>query len=88
MRWTPLLGAERRGLLTELLMLAMNGREHYGSVPNAIELTSVRSRRIWDVLAEAEEMGLAMTRAGRASGRGAGLARAGPADRAGAAAGR
>lgn len=68
-RWTPLLGAERRGLLTELLMLAMNGRDSYGSAPNAIELMSVRSRRIWDMLAEAEEMGLAMTRAGRTGGR-------------------
>ena len=67
-RWTPLLGAERRGLLMELLMLGMNGREHYGSAPNVIELTSVRSRRIWDVLAEAEEMGLAMTRAGQSTG--------------------
>ena len=68
LRWIPLLGAERRGLLTELLMLAMNGHEHYGSVPNAIELTAVRSRRIWDVVAEAEELGLALTRTGRATG--------------------
>ncbi len=67
-RWTPMLGAERRRLLMELLTLAGNGHETYGSVPKAIELTSVRSRRLWDVLAEAEELGLALTRSGRATG--------------------
>jgi superfamily II DNA or RNA helicase len=43
----------------------MNGPEYYGSIPNAIDLTSVRSRRIWDVLGEVEEMGLALMQAGR-----------------------
>ncbi len=60
-------------LLRELLSLA-DGEEHdrynyryYGSGQRVVYLDEFRSRRVWDVLAEAHEAGLPMVQSGRAA---------------------
>jgi len=53
-------------LLQELLLIVaqdLNGYYGYGS-PNALNLEQVTSRRVWDILAEAQDAGLPMVRSG------------------------
>jgi len=67
-RWTRSARQERHlNLLCELLTLASDPRDHlYGySAQKALYLESVSSRRIWDVLAEAQETGLPLVLADR-----------------------
>ena len=53
-------------LLTEIMALNSAGRaSYYGYQDNAIYLDSMLSRRVWDLLAEARELGLPMVHAGR-----------------------
>jgi hypothetical protein len=56
-----------RRLLQEILVLAMaaNGQHYYGSYQQTVFLDSFGSRRIWDLLAEAQEIGLPLVQAGK-----------------------
>jgi hypothetical protein len=56
-----------RRLLQEILVLAMatNGQHYYGSYQQTVFLDSFGGRRIWDLLAEAQEMGLPLVQAGK-----------------------
>jgi superfamily II DNA or RNA helicase len=62
--------AERhRQLLHEIVMLSVSGddRHYYGYPQHAIFLDEFESRRIWDLLAEAEEIGLPLVPAGKSA---------------------
>jgi superfamily II DNA or RNA helicase len=62
--------AQRHGrLLNEILMLSMTGddRQYYGYHQQTVFLDAFSSRRIWDLLAEAEEIGLPLVQAGKAA---------------------
>ncbi|HEY0663936.1 MAG TPA: hypothetical protein VGD18_04945, partial [Thiobacillaceae bacterium] len=62
--------AERhRGLLNEILMLSMAGadRHYYGYHQQPVYLDAFQSRRIWDLLAEAQEAGLPLIQSGKAA---------------------
>jgi superfamily II DNA or RNA helicase len=56
-----------RRLLQEILVLATaaNGQHYYGSYQQTVFLDSFGSRRIWDLLAEAQEIGLPLVQAGK-----------------------
>ena len=60
-------------LLEELLSLADDeegdpyGNRHYGASQRVVYLDDFRSRRVWDVLAEAQEAGLPLVQSGRAA---------------------
>ena len=69
--WTQTgLAAQHHCLLAELLSLATQSPGAYvGHGPQAVvELLAVRSRRIWDVLAEAEEAGVPLMTVGKGPG--------------------
>jgi superfamily II DNA or RNA helicase len=57
-------------LLREILMLSSVGddRHYYGYQQNVVHLDAFVSRRIWDLLAEAQDMGLPLVQTGKAAG--------------------
>jgi superfamily II DNA or RNA helicase len=65
----PKADARHVGLLREILSLARAGEDGiwYGSGPQNVDLNNFPSRRIWDLLAEAQEMGLPLVQPGKAS---------------------
>jgi superfamily II DNA or RNA helicase len=60
---------QHRRILKEILLLSTAGDRQYGygyrTAPAVIPLDTFGSRRIWDLLAEAEELGLPLVQAGR-----------------------
>lgn len=64
-------GVERHWqLLNEILLLstASEDRHYYGSYQQMVFLDAFASRRIWDLLAEADETGLPLVQTGKAAG--------------------
>lgn len=62
-------GERHRRLLTEIVMLSSVGERHYyGYGKQVIHLDELASRRIWDLLAEAEQIGLPLVQAGKSAG--------------------
>jgi hypothetical protein len=60
---------ERHRLLAEILLLSTVGEQYYyGYGKQVIHLDELASRRVWDLLAEAEEIGLPLVQAGKAAG--------------------
>jgi superfamily II DNA or RNA helicase len=58
----------RRRLLIEIMMLSnADERYYYGYGKQALHLDEIATRRIWDLLAEAEEIGLPLVQAGKAA---------------------
>ena len=58
--------ARHLGLLEDILMLERDGtNRYYGAHSQAVYLDSMPSRRIWDLLAEARELGLPLVQADR-----------------------
>jgi superfamily II DNA or RNA helicase len=62
-------GERQRRLLNEIPMLSMAGGDgqYYGYHQQKMFLDAFGSRRIWDLLAEAEEIGLPLVQAGKAA---------------------
>jgi superfamily II DNA or RNA helicase len=64
-------GTERhRQLLSEIATLSTTGGDpyYYGGYQQSIFLDGFKSRRIWDLLAEADEIGLPLVQAGKPAG--------------------
>lgn len=62
-------GERHQRLLTEIVMLSSVGeRQYYGYGKQVIHLDEFASRRIWDLLAEAEQIGLPLVQAGKSAG--------------------
>jgi superfamily II DNA or RNA helicase len=63
--------AERhRRLLNEILVLSTTSgdRHYYGAYQQTVFLDAFKTRRIWDLLTEAEEIGLPLVQAGKTTG--------------------
>ena len=61
-------GKRHRRLLSEILMLStIDEEQYYGYRKHVINLDEFASRRIWDLLAEAQEIGLPLVQAGKAA---------------------
>ncbi|MGH3680103.1 MAG: DEAD/DEAH box helicase [Natronosporangium sp.] len=62
-------GERHQRLLTEIVLLSSVGeQDYYGYGKQVIHLDELASRRIWDLLAEAQEIGLPLVQSGKTAG--------------------